>query len=200
LTQTSHGYIERAHFKDYRCYCEAHIPAEQAGAGTPSRLPRSDGDKERSSGVGSSPREGPQAPFRLSGIFMRAALQRLKKRSEFLAVAATNRRWTTPGLVLQARALDAQSDFDDLSASDDLSPAHQIRVGFTATKKVGNAVKRNRARRRLRAAIDDVLRDRPEEAAFADIVVVARQGTLTRPYAALKDDLSQSLRRLKILA
>jgi ribonuclease P protein component len=73
-------------------------------------------------------------------------------------------------------------------------------VGFTATKKVGNAVKRNRARRRLRAAIDDVLRDRPEEAAFADIVVVARQGTLTRPYAALKDDLSQSLRRLKILA
>jgi hypothetical protein len=41
---------------------------------------------------------------------MSAALDRLKKRSEFLAVAATNRRWTTPGLVLQARTFDVTGD------------------------------------------------------------------------------------------
>ncbi len=121
---------------------------------------------------------------------MSAALERLKKRSEFLAVAATNRRWTTPGLVLQARALDVTGD---------QAKAATPRVGFTATKKIGNAVARNRARRRLRAAVDDILRGQQGAAAPADIVVVARQGTLTRPFAALKDDLRQSLNRLKIL-
>jgi ribonuclease P protein component len=60
-------------------------------------------------------------------------------------------------------------------------------------------VARNRARRRLRAAVDDILRGRPDMTVPADIVVVARQGTSTRPYAALKDDLRLSLERLKIL-
>jgi ribonuclease P protein component len=122
---------------------------------------------------------------------MSAALDRLKKRSEFLAVAATNRRWTTPGLVLQARTFDVTGDE---------AGAANLRVGFTATKKIGNAVARNRARRRLRAAVDDILRGQPGAASPADIVVVARQGTLTRPYAALKDDLRLSLSRLKILS
>jgi ribonuclease P protein component len=71
-------------------------------------------------------------------------------------------------------------------------------VGFTATKKIGNAVARNRARRRLRAAVDDLLRGRADTAA-ADLVVVARPGTLTRPYAELKTDLGLSLKRLNIL-
>src|ERR1700761_7852410 len=94
-----------------------------------------------------SPPKGSQLP---------AALDRLKKRSEFLAVAAANRRWTTPGLVLQARP-HAQITPDSDSASDNgVRPREGgLRVGFTATKKIGNAVKRNRARRRLRAAVAD---------------------------------------------
>jgi ribonuclease P protein component len=87
-----------------------------------------------------------------------AALDRLKKRSEFLAVAAANRRWTTPGLVLQARPHTHTSHDNDPSGTNLVSDAVPVRVGFTATKKIGNAVKRNRARRRLRAAVDDVLR------------------------------------------
>ena len=62
---------------------------------------------------------------------------RLKKRAEFLAVAGRGAKAPTPGLVMQLmpRADDAP-----------------LRVGFTVTKKVGNAVVRNRAKRRMRAA------------------------------------------------
>ena len=123
---------------------------------------------------------------------MPAALDRLKKRSEFLAVAAANRRWTTPGLVLQARPY-----LHTLDDKTDTPPAAGLRVGFTATKKIGNAVKRNRARRRLRAAVDDVLRG--SGASGADLVVVARQGTIERPYADLKSDLTAALRRFGIV-
>jgi ribonuclease P protein component len=190
LTQNAHGYIERAHFKDNRCYCETHIPAEQAGAGTPSWLPRSDGDSKWSPGIGTSAREGPQASFGLrKGRPVAAALKRLKTRGEFLAVAATNRRWTTPGLVLQARTVD----------HDDREAGSQPRIGFTATKKIGNAVARNRARRRLRAVVDEILRGKPGLSSPADLVVVARQAALTRPYVALKDDMRLALERLKLL-
>ena len=72
-----------------------------------------------------------------------------------------------------------------------------LRVGYTATKKIGNAVKRNRARRRLRAAVADVLKD--SQPAYADIVVVARQGTIERPYVELKNDLASAMRKLRIV-
>ncbi len=126
---------------------------------------------------------------------MPAAIDRLKKRSEFLAVAAANRRWTTPGLVLQAKP--NPQDKTETPDADAASGAAVLRVGFTATKKIGNAVKRNRARRRLRAAVDDVLRG--TDISAADLVVVARQGTIARPYTDLKDDLRAALKRLKIV-
>ncbi|HEX4504633.1 MAG TPA: ribonuclease P protein component [Alphaproteobacteria bacterium] len=128
---------------------------------------------------------------------MAAAIDRLKKRSEFLAVAAANRRWTTPGLVLQARLAPTQQDKTDTPDAQPASGAAHLRVGFTATKKIGNAVKRNRARRRLRAAVDDVLRG--TDASVADLVVVARQGTIERPYADLKGDLKAALKKLRIV-
>lgn len=124
---------------------------------------------------------------------MPAALDRLKKRSEFLAVAGTNRRYTTPGLVLQAR----QTTSDEHVGIGELRAQRSaVRVGFTATKKVGNAVVRNRARRRLRAAVAEVMDGftaRP-----ADLVLVARQGTITRPYGDLKNDLRLALKKLGI--
>ena len=186
------------HFKDYRCHCEAHIPAEQAGAGTPSWLPRSDGDQKWSRGIGSSSCEGPQAPLRVRGVALPAALDRLKKRSEFLAVAGTNRRWTTPGLVLQVRPYPnvIPTDTHVVAGSSVPEVRSAIRVGFTATKKIGNAVRRNRARRRLRAAVSEVLTGL--ECAPADLVIVARQGTTIRPYDELKTDLQAALRRLGI--
>jgi len=114
---------------------------------------------------------------------MRIEVGRLKRRSEFLRVAAARRNWATPGLVLQARRR---------AAGPSESPA--LRVGYTASRKVGNAVERNRARRRLRAIVERVLAERAEPG--YDFVVIARHGTLTRPFAALIDDMEAALRRL----
>ncbi len=112
-------------------------------------------------------------------------LARLKRRPEFLTVAAARRRWAAPGLVLQARRRDPETD---------TVPASTIRYGITASRKVGNAVARNRAKRRLRAAAAEILP--ASGAAGYDVVLIARAGTLVRPFAALKDDLAKGLAKL----
>jgi ribonuclease P protein component len=114
---------------------------------------------------------------------MTPAVGRLKRRSEFLRIARARRKWAAPGLILQA-------DRHPESGADD---GFDCRVGFTVTKKVGNAVERNRIKRRLRAAARDVL---PAQARCGyDFVLIGRKGTLKRPYADLKSDLVQALGR-----
>lgn len=108
------------------------------------------------------------------------AIRRLKRRPEFLQVASTGQKAATPGLVLQAR----------LRAED----GEEVRVGFTASRKVGGAVERNRAKRRLRAAAEELLKTEGKSA--HDYVLIARSETIRRPYALLKDDLSRALKRL----
>jgi len=108
-------------------------------------------------------------------------LPRLTRRADFLKVAADRRKWVAPGLILQAG---------------DGPEAMSLRVGFTASRKVGNAVARNRARRRLRAASAEVLPAHAETG--HDYVLVARTGTLTRRYQALIGDLEEGLKRLGV--
>src|SRR5579863_2901931 len=112
-----------------------------------------------------------------------AAVARLKRRPEFLAVAAGRRRWVTPGLILQAAARPEDSR---------LPPAP--RIGFTASRKVGIAVARNRARRRLKAAAEAVL-PKSGEPGF-DYVAIARTETLTRRFADLVADFETALGRV----
>ena len=105
-----------------------------------------------------------------------SSLVPLTKRADFLA-AQSGRKVHTKGFVLCIRARD-----DD-------GPA---RVGFTCSRKVGNAVARNRARRRLREAARHVLADaaRPGH----DYVLIGRKdATADRPFQLLLDDLRRAM-------
>jgi ribonuclease P protein component len=117
---------------------------------------------------------------------MSPAVLRLKRRPEFLRVAAAGRRWVTPGLILQARRRTA--------GESDAEAVPYVRVGFTCSRKVGNAVARNRARRRLRAAVDRIVGAHAREG--QDYVLIGRAATLRRPFDALLADLEFALKRL----
>ena len=103
---------------------------------------------------------------------------RITKRPEYLAANA-GRRAPTPGFVLLVKD---RRDGD---------PA--MRIGITVTKKVGNAVVRNRIKRRFRALAREVLPDAGY--AGADHVLIGRDAALTRDHAALKHDLVRALER-----
>lgn len=104
-------------------------------------------------------------------------LERLKKRREFLRTAARGKRAARPGLVLQALAVSEPS----------------LKLGFTVTKKIGNAVIRNRARRRLKEAARLTL---PGLALSGwDLVLIGRDATAERPFPLLIEDLRGALRQ-----
>ena len=68
-------------------------------------------------------------------------------------------------------------------------------MGFTASRKVGNAVKRNRARRRLKALVREMIASGANPG--LDLVLIARPATVDRPFDELRRDLQQSLQRTK---
>ncbi len=105
-------------------------------------------------------------------------MDRLRQRADFLAVA-NGARVSSAAFALQTRRRDDQGP---------------IRVGFTVTKKNGNAPQRNRIRRRLREVVKrlDVMSLRPHH----DYVLVGRREALTRDFAVMLDDLRSALRRL----
>jgi ribonuclease P protein component len=112
-----------------------------------------------------------------------STVPRLKRRPEFLRVAATRRKWAAPGLIVQIRRRPAgEVDTDD------------ARVGFTVSRKVGNSVQRNRARRRLRAVAEEVMTDHAQQG--LDFVIIGRKNTLARLYTALLGDLTTALKKL----
>jgi ribonuclease P protein component len=103
-------------------------------------------------------------------------MERLKRRADFLA-AASGTRVPCPGFVLQARRRNG-------------GPA---RVGYTVSKKIGNAVERNRIRRRLREVVRHSAsrRMRPGH----DYVLIGRRAALTAPFERMIDDFDGALRR-----
>ena len=106
---------------------------------------------------------------------------RIKKRRDFLRAASRGKRAARPGLVIQALATEPGS----------------LRLGFTVTKKVGNAVVRNRARRRLKEAARLTL---PGLGVSGwDLVLIGRDATGARPFGQLVGDLRGALKQAGVL-
>ena len=108
-------------------------------------------------------------------------MDRLRKRADFLR-AARGVRGVAGSVTLETAPSPAGQTLPD-----------HLRVGFTASKKIGNAVARNRAKRRLRAAAAALMPLYGR--AGHDYVLVARTATITRPFDLLLEDVTQALRK-----
>jgi ribonuclease P protein component len=151
---------------------EAHLSTEQSRPSEASRVPRPNGDGRRAQGAERAARTRPQEAQRL------VPLEILKKRSDFLAANA-GRRAATPAFVLLVRDRGDERPL--------------LRVGFTVSKKVGNAVTRNRMKRRFRALAREIL---PVHGfAGSDHVMIGRSSGIERDFALLRGDLLNALKR-----
>jgi ribonuclease P protein component len=130
----------------------------------------------------------PEAPDDTSGNMppavsrcARLSVEVLRKRADFLAAARAKRQGARTMMVQGRDRRDGDA---------------RVRVGFTCSKKVGNAVARNRAKRRLRAVAHEILAARGEPG--WDYVLIGRAGeTGERPFDELRRDLRFALDRLR---
>lgn len=151
-------------------YDEADLSAVEPGARPPARLPQPHGDSGRPQRDSRPPQPRPQEAVGLSI---------LSKRRDFLA-ANRGKRAPMPGFVL---LVHDRGDGD---------PA--MRVGFTVTKKIGNAVVRNRMKRRLRALSRELLPTSGIRG--ADHVLIGREGGIERDFALLRTELGKALAKV----
>ena len=114
-------------------------------------------------------------------------VSRLKDRADFLK-ARQGARSHERAFVLQLR--------DPGESGGGVKNIDQLRVGFTVTKKIGNAVERNRIKRRLREAIR--LAELPEECRGKDAVLIGRHTALTEPFDSLIASVMNGLRNAKM--
>jgi ribonuclease P protein component len=170
---------------------EKNIPAQQACAQAPPWLPCTHGHCWRPQGHRRPSRPRPQAPVgvKFSRRFGAPVVMtdrpnamrliRLTRRKDFLA-AASGRRFRCAALNIQIRDRD-----DDVG----------LRVGFTASRKAGNAVQRNRIRRRLKVAADQALSGKADLS--MDLVIVARHDVLRQSFASLVADITAAPARAR---
>jgi ribonuclease P protein component len=155
---------------------EADLSAEQPGACAPARLPRPDGDSRRPQRDSLAPCPGPQQAVGVTAV----GLIGLTERKYYLAANA-GKRAPMPGFVLLVRARD------------DGDPS--MRIGITVTKKIGNAVVRNRMKRRFRALAREIL---PVEGMpGADHVLIGRAGGVERDFGELRAELVKACARMR---
>lgn len=110
---------------------------------------------------------------------MAVMVRRLLKRQDFLKVKGEGKRAQTQAFVLQWLAVPEETG---------------LGVGFTASGALGNSVKRNRARRRLKAAFDEMCRVNPKaEGQGRWLVMVAKEPMFSIDYKYLLRDMEKAL-------
>jgi ribonuclease P protein component len=149
---------------------EAHFSAEQSRPRAASRISSPDVDRGRSRGDPCASGARSQKAFGLTTV---------TARRDFLSANA-GKRAPMPGFVLLIR------DRDDGNLSK--------RVGYTVTKKIGNAVVRNRMKRRFRALARDVIPSLG--AAGSDHILIGRADGIDRDFATLRADLAKAVAKL----
>ena len=170
----------RIKFKDYSH--EAHLSAEQSRACPSPRFSPPHVDCCWPQHPERPPRAWPQEAV---GLIIETADREMRgysvitKRADFLA-ANRGKRYATPGFVLLV--------FD--RRDDDAA----IRLGITITKKVGNAVVRNRMRRRFRELMREMLGEKGK--AGADHILIGRDGGIERDFGELRADMAKALGKL----
>jgi len=107
----------------------------------------------------------------------------LRHRADFLRLQQTGQKWITQAFVIHLARLDNSVSLPE--------------IGFTATKKIGGAVIRNRCKRRLRAACDEVVKS--FDLKGYQCVLTARSEVVTREFAVLVKDLRWALRKLDVV-
>jgi ribonuclease P protein component len=151
---------------------EAHLSTEQSGSRTAARVSVPHGNSRRTCSDSRAPCPRPQEAQRLIII---------SKRSDFLAANAS-KRLATPGFVLLIR-----NRCDGEVAK---------RLGITVTKKIGNAVVRNRMKRRFRALAHELITDGGIPG--SDHVLIGRAGGVERDFSLLRADLEKALKRADV--
>jgi len=111
---------------------------------------------------------------------MCAALLSLKDSADFLRVSRQGKRCSFPSFIMQALRQDTSS----------------FRLGLTVSRKVGNAVVRNRAKRRLREVVR--LYATPEKLAGWDIVLIGRASASERDFELMRQDFMQGLKNMGV--
>lgn len=152
---------------------EADLSTQQAGAQAPSRFSRPDGHEGRPQGPCRAALARAQTAECLTATAL--SVDRIRRRADFLA-AARGRKASGTAFVLQVR-----------SRADGWPP----RIGFTVTKKIGNAVERNRVRRRLR---EMVRKSGVAAQAGHDYVVIGRRAALAVPFTQMLEDFARAMR------
>ena len=120
---------------------------------------------------------------------MTSIIGKLENRTQFLRVAASGKKWVTPGFILQVRPHEpGESEF---------SQHECIRIGYTVSKKVGGAVTRNRVKRRLRAVVAKVIL--PNVRDNVDCVLIGRKIAFDRPFNSMVSDMDIALQKLGVV-
>lgn len=162
-------------------FVKTDLPTQQAGAQTPPRIQTAHGNGERPQNSREPPRQGSQKTVGIRRL-MCAAVNALKVSADFQRVSRLGQKCSFPSFIMLAlRREDKDTPF---------------RLGLTVSRKVGNAVVRNRAKRRLREVVR--LSAPVEKLRGVDIVLISKASASERDFSLMQKDFLQGLEKLGI--